>query len=150
MSWPPRTSRCAAGAAARAGATVVVEALNSLDTPRAAIVSSRRALALIRAVRATGAANIAFLADLYHLSRMGEDLTATLARYAGDIAHVQVADVPGRGAPGTGQLDYEALFRQLAAPGLPGLDRLRVPAVGSGGQLHELRLEVSVPCRGIR
>ena len=45
----------AAGAAARAGATVVVEALNSLDTPRAAIVSSQRALALIRAVRATGA-----------------------------------------------------------------------------------------------
>ena len=110
----------AAGAAARAGATVVVEALNSLDTPRAAIVSSQRALALIRAVRATGAANIAFLADLYHLSRMGEDLTATLARYAGDIAHVQVADVPGRGAPGTGQLDYEVLFRQLAGQGYQG------------------------------
>jgi len=110
----------AAGAAARAGATVVVEALNSRDTPRAAIVSSQRALALIRAVRATGATNIAFLADLYHLSRMGEDLTATLARYAGDIAHVQVADLPGRGAPGTGQLDYEVLFRQLAGQGYRG------------------------------
>ena len=46
----------AAAAAARAGATVVVEALNSYDTPRAAIVSSRRALALIGAVRAAGAA----------------------------------------------------------------------------------------------
>ena len=110
----------AAAAAARAGATVVVEALNSYDTPRAAIVSSRRALALIGAVRAAGAANIAFLADLYHLSRMGEDLAGTLARYASDIAHVQVADVPGRGAPGTGQLDYEALFRQLAAQGYEG------------------------------
>ena len=65
------------------------------DTPRAAIVSSRRALALIGAVRAAGAANIAFLADLYHLSRMGEDLAGTLARYASDIAHIQVADVPG-------------------------------------------------------
>lgn len=110
----------AAAAAARAGATVVVEALNSYDTPRAAIVSSRRALALIGAVRAAGAANIAFLADLYHLSRMGEDLAGTLARYASDIAHIQVADVPGRGAPGTGQLDYEALFRQLAAQGYEG------------------------------
>ena len=51
---------------------------------------------------------------------MGEDLTGTLARYASDIAHIQVADVPGRGAPGTGQLDYEALFRQLAAQGYEG------------------------------
>jgi hydroxypyruvate isomerase len=110
----------AAAAAARAGATVVVESLNSHDTPRAAITSSERALAVIRAVRATGVANIAFLADLYHLSRMDEDLSTTLARYAGDIAHVQIADVPGRGAPGTGQLDYQALFGLLAGLGYQG------------------------------
>ena len=110
----------AAGAAARAGATVVVEALNSFDSPRAAIVSSQRALALIQAVRAGGVATIAFLADLYHLGRMGEDLAGTLARHAGDIAHIQIADVPDRGAPGTGTLDYEALFRQLAGQGYAG------------------------------
>jgi hydroxypyruvate isomerase len=110
----------AAGAAARAGATVVVESLNSYDSPRAAIVSSRRALAVIDSVRAGGVANIAFLADLYHLGRMGEDLAGTLARHASDIAHVQIADVPDRGAPGTGRLDYEALFRQLAAQGYAG------------------------------
>ena len=110
----------AAAAAARAGATVVVESLNSYDSPRAAIVSSQRALAVIGAVRAGGVTNIAFLADLYHLGRMGEDLAGTLARDAGDIAHVQIADVPDRGAPGTGQLDYEALFGQLAAQGYPG------------------------------
>jgi hydroxypyruvate isomerase len=110
----------AATAAARAGATVVVESLNSYDSPCAAIVSSQRALAVIGAVRAEGITNIAFLADLYHLGRMGEDLAGTLARRAGDIAHVQIADVPDRGAPGTGQLDYEALFGQLAAQGYPG------------------------------
>lgn len=110
----------AAAAAARAGATVVVEALNCYDTPRAVITSSERALAVIRAVRAAGVANIAFLADLYHLSRMGEDPGTVLARYADDIAHVQVADVPGRGAPGTGQLSYHALFAQLAGRGYQG------------------------------
>jgi hydroxypyruvate isomerase len=110
----------AAAAAAGAGATVVVESLNSYDSPRAAIVSSQRALAVIDAVRAGGVTNIAFLADLYHLGRMGEDLPGTLARHAGDIAHVQIADVPYRGAPGTGQLDYDALFGQLAAQGYPG------------------------------
>ena len=110
----------AAGAAARAGATVVVEALNSYDSPRAAIVSSQRALAVIDAVRAGGVATLAFLADLYHLGRMGEDLASMLARHAGDIAHVQIADVPDRGAPGTGTMDYEALFRRLASQAYAG------------------------------
>ena len=110
----------AAAAAARAGATIVVEPLNSYDTPRAAITSSGRAAEVIGAVRAAGAGNIALLADVYHLSRMGEDVAGTLARYAGDVAHVQVADTPGRGAPGTGTLDFEALFRQLAGQGYQG------------------------------
>jgi hydroxypyruvate isomerase len=111
----------AARAASAAGATVVVEALNSYDSPRAALVSSASALALISKVRAeAGVTNLAFLADLYHLGKMGEDVAGTLARDAADIAHIQVADVPDRGAPGTGELDYEALFGQLAAQGYAG------------------------------
>jgi hydroxypyruvate isomerase len=111
----------AARAAAPADATVVVEPLNSYDCPRAVVVSSREAHEVIRAARAHGGLdNIALLADLYHLARMGEDLPDVLARHAADIAHVQIADVPGRGAPGTGDLDFEALFGQLAAQGFPG------------------------------
>jgi hydroxypyruvate isomerase len=111
----------AARAAAAAGATVVVEALNSHDSPRAALVSSGRALEVINLVRAqAGVTNVGFLADLYHLGKMGEDLPATLAREAASIAHIQVADVPDRGAPGTGKLDFEALFGQLAAQGYAG------------------------------
>jgi hydroxypyruvate isomerase len=111
----------AAQAAAAAGATVIVEALNSHDSPRAQLVSSQGALAVINQVRAEGGvANIAFLADLYHLGKMGEDLPGMLARDAADIAHIQVADVPDRGAPGTGTLDWQALFGQLAAQGYPG------------------------------
>jgi hydroxypyruvate isomerase len=110
----------AASAAARVGATVVVEALNSYDSPRAAIVSSQSAVAAINAVRAAGAANIGFLADVYHLGRMGEDLPDVLARHAADITHIQIADIPDRGAPGTGDLDFQALFGQLAAQGYAG------------------------------
>jgi hydroxypyruvate isomerase len=110
-----------AGGDMAAGATVVVEALNSYDSPRAALVSSQRALEVINLVRAqAGVANVAFLADLYHLGKMGEDLPGTLAREAASIAHVQIADVPDRGAPGTGQLDCEALFGQLARQGYAG------------------------------
>ncbi len=110
----------AAAAAARAGATVVVESLNSHDHPQVALVSSQAALALIDRVRASGPGNVAFLADVYNLGRMGEDPAAVLAREASDIAHVQIGDVPDRGAPGTGELDFEALFGQLAAQGYPG------------------------------
>jgi len=111
----------AAGAAAGVGATVVVEAINSYDNPRAALVSSQRALEVINLVRGqAGVANIGFLADLYHLGKMGEDLPGVLARDAADIAHVQIADVPDRGAPGTGELDFEPLFGQLAAQGYAG------------------------------
>jgi hydroxypyruvate isomerase len=111
----------AARAAAPGGATVVVEALNSYDSPRAPLVSSQSALAVINEVRTRdGVSNIAFLADLYHLGKMGEDLSQMLARDAADIAHIQVADVPERGAPGTGKLDFEALFGQIAAQGYAG------------------------------
>jgi hydroxypyruvate isomerase len=111
----------AARAAAPADATVVVEPLNTFDCPRAVVVSSREAHEVVMAARAYGGLdNIAVLADLYHLARMGEDLRDVLARHAADIAHVQIADVPGRGAPGTGELDFEALFGLLAAQGFPG------------------------------
>ena len=59
-----------------------------------------------------------FLADLYHLAKMGEDVADVLHRYRDAIVHVQVADPPGRGAPGTGTLDFEPLF--AAARGATG------------------------------
>ena len=108
----------AAGEAARIGATVLVEALNSDESPRYPLVSAAAAVAVIDRVRAgAGVTNLAFLADVYHLARMGEDLPAVIAAQAGRIGHVQIADVPGRGAPGTGKLDFGPLLRQLAAQG---------------------------------
>jgi hydroxypyruvate isomerase len=107
----------AAEAAAAVGATVLVEAINSVDVPGFPIDSSDAAIAVIGKVPA---GNVAFLADLYHLAKMGEDVPDVLSRYRDRIAHVQVADPPGRGAPGTGTLDFEPLFAQLAAQGYAG------------------------------
>jgi hydroxypyruvate isomerase len=110
--------RLAADAAAvQAGATVLVEAINSVDVPAFPLDSSATAIAVIDTV---GAPNVGFLADLYHLATMGEDLTGVLATHRGRIGHVQVADPPGRGAPGTGTVDFEPLFGQLAAQGYKG------------------------------
>lgn len=107
----------AAQAAATIGASVLVEAINSVDVPRFPIDSSAAAIAVIDKVPA---ANVAFLADTYHLAMMGEDLPEALSRYRDRIGHVQIADPPGRGTPGTGTLAFEPLFAQLAAQSYPG------------------------------
>src|SRR5580692_10618148 len=107
----------AARAAGRVGASVLVEAINSVDIPGFPVDSSDKALAVIEKA---GAPNIGFLADLYHLAKMGEDVADVLSRHRESIAHVQVADPPGRGAPGTGTVDFEPLFRQLAGQGYGG------------------------------
>jgi hydroxypyruvate isomerase len=51
-----------------------------------------------------GEENIALLFDVYHLGANGVDIVAAAERAAGMVGHVQLADVPGRGAPGTGTL----------------------------------------------
>jgi hydroxypyruvate isomerase len=109
--------RLAADAAAKAGATVLVEPINSVDVPQFPVDTSAKAAAVIEKSRRV---NVRMLADLYHLAMMSEDLTDTLSRYALLIGHVQVADVPGRGAPGTGALDFEPLFAQLTEQGYTG------------------------------
>jgi hydroxypyruvate isomerase len=110
----------AARAAAMVNATVVIEALNSYDNPRYPLTSSDLAFEVIDAARTDGSLNVAFLADLHHLARMGEDLPAMLTARQHDIAHIQIADVPGRGAPGTGTLDFPAIFQLLDAHNYAG------------------------------
>jgi hydroxypyruvate isomerase len=97
-------------AARSIGATVVVEALNSYESPRYPITSSKAALDLVDQVPGT-----AFLADFYHLYRMGEDPLAVIADSAARFGHVQIADAPGRGSPGTGEIDYATVLAHLAA-----------------------------------
>jgi hydroxypyruvate isomerase len=96
---------------ATAGACVLIEPINSVDLPLFPVDTSAKAIFVIEK---TQRANVRMLADLYHLATMSEDVSDTLSRYADRISHVQVADVPGRGAPGTGTLAFEPLFAQLA------------------------------------
>ena len=133
--------RLAAEAAGEVGASVLVEAINSVDIPGFPVDTSARAMAVIEAV---GAPNVGFLADLYHLAKMGEDVAEVLTRCRDAIVHVQVADPPGRGAPGTGTLDFEPLFAAARPPtgttggwGSSTCRRTRPtapgPSAGSGG-----------------
>ncbi|AYF78283.1 hydroxypyruvate isomerase [Nocardia yunnanensis] len=107
----------AAAAAARIDAQVVLEALNSIESPDYPITSAARAVEVIDAV---GAPNLRFLCDLYHLARMGADLHGVIAEFAPYIGHVQIADAPERSRPGTGTLDFASLFAALDAVGYDG------------------------------
>ncbi|MCQ4210145.1 TIM barrel protein [Streptomyces longispororuber] len=111
----------AARAADRVGAVLLIEALNAPESPKCPIVSAPKAIEIVDKVNAaTGLGNAKFLMDLYHLSMNGEDLPAVIDAYADKTAHVQIADNPGRGAPGTGSLPLEELLDQLAKAGYEG------------------------------
>ncbi|WP_442802508.1 TIM barrel protein [Streptomyces sp. CB01635] len=111
----------AARAADRVGAILLIEALNKPESPLCPIVSAPKAIEIVDKVNAaTGLGNAKFLMDLYHLSMNGEDLPAVIEQYAAKTGHVQIADNPGRGAPGTGSLPLEELLDQLAKTGYEG------------------------------
>ena len=64
--------------------------------------------------------NVGFCFDLFHLVNNGDDIDAALTAYAPRIAHVQIADHPGRGEPGSGGLDLDRYLNIIAAGGYDG------------------------------
>ncbi|MEU0127763.1 TIM barrel protein [Streptomyces sp. NPDC006289] len=111
----------AARAADRIGATLLIETLNDTESPLYPLVSAPAGVDVVdRVNEATGLGNAAFLLDLYHLSMNGEDLSQVIKAYASKTGHVQIADNPGRGAPGTGSLPLERLLDELTEAGYDG------------------------------
>ena len=100
----------AALAVARIGGTVLVEPVSGAD--RYPLRTAADVLAVIdRVQEESGADNLGLLADLYHLAVNGDDVDKVIADHAARVAHIQIADAPGRNEPGTGELP---LMRQLA------------------------------------
>jgi hydroxypyruvate isomerase len=124
----------AARAAERIGAVVVVEALNSYETPRYPLTSTAAVLEVIERVRAEGATNVRFLADVYHLTRMGEDPVEVVKTHLESIGHVQIADVPGRHQPGTGTIPFDRVFDALLEGGYGGYVGLEYQPLGPSAE----------------
>lgn len=122
------TLLAATAAAARIGATVLLEPLSG--APRYPLRTADHVLDVIDHVQKAGAGdNLRLLADLYHLAVNGEDVAAAIARHRRRIGHVQIADAPGRHEPGTGDLDLDRWLRDLQAGGYAGRVALEyVPA----------------------
>jgi hydroxypyruvate isomerase len=107
----------AADQAAAAGRQVTIEAINSLENGPYLLTSTAAAA---RFVREVGRGNVRLQYDAYHMQRMEGDLTTTLDAYWDLISHIQVADVPGRGEPGTGEINYRFFLQYLEDRGYDG------------------------------
>ncbi|MDA4895429.1 TIM barrel protein [Streptomyces sp. MS2A] len=114
----------AARAVAPIGGTVLVEPVSGAD--RYPLRTAADALGVIERVRSEqGESNLGLLADFYHLAVNGDDVPAVIEAHAGGFAHIQIADAPGRGAPGSGSApldDWIARSRELGYAGPIGLE----------------------------
>ncbi|AXJ09478.1 hydroxypyruvate isomerase [Arthrobacter sp. PM3] len=113
---------------ARHGVTFCLENLNTvLDHPGIPLARAKDTLALVRAVDHP---NARLMLDLYH-AQLGEGNLIELVREARPwIGEIQVADVPGRCEPGTGEINYAAVYRALAEAGYAGTVGLEAYASG--------------------
>ena len=109
--------RFAARAFAAEGLKLLVEPINTFDVPGFLVHRTDRCVALLDEV---GEPNVFVQYDAYHMQRMEGELAGTLARHLPRIAHVQVADNPGRHEPGSGEIRFEFLFAELERLGYAG------------------------------
>ncbi|MFA4964616.1 MAG: TIM barrel protein [Thermoleophilia bacterium] len=109
--------RWAAREAAACGVSVLIEAVNTFENGPYLVSRTDEAASFIARV---GEPNVALQYDAYHMQRMEGNLAATIRRHGGRIAHVQIADSPGRGEPGTGEINFPYLFGVLEEIGYRG------------------------------
>jgi hydroxypyruvate isomerase len=107
----------AAGLAARAGCEIMIEAVNPADNGPCLLTTTAAAASFIREV---GRPNVRLQYDVFHMQRTEGDLTTTLDAYWDLISHVQIADVPGRHEPGTGEINYRFVLDHLDRNGYQG------------------------------
>ena len=101
----------------KAGLKLLIEPINTYDIPGFYLNRTAQALAILDEV---GAANAFLQYDIYHAQRMEGEIAATLHKHLARIAHIQLADNPGRHEPGTGELNWAFLFAHLDRIGYAG------------------------------
>ncbi len=100
-----------------AGIRLLIEPINTYDIPGFHLSRTAQAIDIIDAV---GSDNLFVQYDIYHAQRMEGELANTIAKHLARIAHIQLADNPGRNEPGTGEINYAWLFRHIDKLGYDG------------------------------
>ena len=96
---------------------VLIEAVNRRDIPGFYLNTSAQAMDIIHYASVP---NLYFQYDIYHMQIMEGDLAPTIEKLLPKIAHMQLADTPGRHEPGTGEINYEFLFKHIDKIGYKG------------------------------
>ncbi len=107
----------AADVLADEGLKLLIEPINTRDIPGYFLDTTAKAQDIIESV---GADNLHLQYDIYHMQIMEGDLAPTIAKHLPCIAHVQIADTPGRHEPGTGEVNFPFLFDHLDRLGYSG------------------------------
>ena len=104
--------RYAARRLAEVGVALVLEPINTRTVPGFFLTGTRQAIDVLDAA---GEGNAALQYDVFHMQIMEGDLAATLERLLARIGHIQIADVPARNEPGTGEINFPFLLAHLDA-----------------------------------
>jgi hydroxypyruvate isomerase len=100
-----------------AGIKLLIEPINTRDVPGFFLSGTRQAIEIIEAV---GSDNLWLQYDIYHMQVMEPPVAPAIERELPRIAHMQLADVPGRHEPGTGEMDYPSLLSLIDRLGYTG------------------------------
>jgi len=109
--------RYAARKLGAAGLQLMLEPVSTRAVPGFILNRSQQAIEVLNAV---GEGNAFLQYDLYHMQIMEGDLAATIERLLPRIGHLQIADVPARNEPGTGELNFDFLLRHIDRLGYSG------------------------------
>jgi hydroxypyruvate isomerase len=96
---------------------LLIEPINTRTVPGFFLTGSRQAIDVLNAA---GEGNAFLQYDVFHMQIMEGDLAQTIERLLPRIGHMQLADVPGRHEPGTGEINFEFLLAHIDALGYAG------------------------------
>jgi hydroxypyruvate isomerase len=119
--------RFAADRAAAIGADVMIEAVNTMENGPYLLPTTRAAAEFVASVERD---NVRLQYDAYHMQRMEGDLSVTIERHLSGIGHIQIADAPGRGQPGTGEINFGFLLAHIDRLGYDGFVGLEYKPAG--------------------
>jgi hydroxypyruvate isomerase len=109
--------RYAARRLGEVGIQLMIEAINTRSVPGFYLNGSQQAIDVLNAA---GEGNAFLQYDLFHMQIMEGDLASTMERLLPRIGHIQIADVPDRHEPGTGEINFEFLLAHLDRIGYSG------------------------------
>ena len=127
-----------------AGVVLMSEGLNSVQTPGYFLDNSTLGFGIVDEV---GSPAVKFQYDVYHMQIMEGNLIDTIKANVEKIAHIQIADVPGRHEPGTGEINYPNVLKAIDESGYQGYVALEYVPLGdtqAGGDAWRPRLQRAV------